>query len=87
MATMREGRVHDGDDWDDAAYLHDTHELETELHCAGLRPVQVVGVEGPVGAWARRDPALNEDALEIAQVSETAMAEASINLLACGTKA
>jgi hypothetical protein len=87
MATMRDGRVHDGDDWDDAAYLHDTHELETELHCAGLRPVQVVGVEGPVGAWARRDPALNDDALEIARVSETAMAEASIHLLACGTKA
>lgn len=87
MTTMRDGRVHGADSWDDAAYLHDTQELETELQCAGLREVQVVGVEGPVGAWARRDPALNNNALEIARVAETAMAEASIHLLACGTKA
>jgi SAM-dependent methyltransferase len=87
LATMRDGRVHGGDDWDDAAYLHDTRELEAELHTAGLHQVQVVGVEGPVGAWARRDSALNADALEIARVAETAMAEASIHLLACGTKA
>ncbi|PRY19157.1 ubiquinone/menaquinone biosynthesis C-methylase UbiE [Pseudosporangium ferrugineum] len=86
MATMRDGRVVGGDAWDDAAYLHDVRELETELQAAGLRQVQVVGVEGPVGAWARRDPALNGDALEIARVAETAMAEASIHLLACGTK-
>lgn len=87
MATMRAGRVHGGDAWDDAAYLHDVRELETELQTAGLHQVQVVGVEGPVGAWARRDPALNSDALDIARVVETAMAEASIHLLACGTKA
>lgn len=87
MATMHDGRVHGGDAWDDAAYLHDTRELETELLDAGLRQVQVVGVEGPVGAWARRDPGLNGDVLEIARVAETAMAEASIHLLACGTKA
>lgn len=86
MATMRDGRVHGGDAWDDAAYLHDVRELETELQSAGLRQVQVVGLEGPVGAWARRDPTLNSDALDIARVAETAMAEASIHLLACGTK-
>jgi hypothetical protein len=86
MATMRDGLVHGGDAWDDAAYLHDPRELETELHGAGLRQVQVIGVEGPVGAWARRDPALNDDALEVARVAETAMAEASIHLLATGTK-
>nr|WP_245666031.1 methyltransferase domain-containing protein [Actinoplanes subtropicus] len=86
MATMRDGRVHGGNAWDDAAYLHDTRELETELHDAGLRQVQVVGVEGPVGAWARRDPALNAHVLEIARATEIAMAEASIHLLARGTK-
>jgi SAM-dependent methyltransferase len=86
LATMRDGRVHDGDAWDDVAYLHDTRELETELHAAGLRHVRVVGVEGPAGAWARLDPALNGDALEIARAAETAMAETSIHLLACGTK-
>jgi SAM-dependent methyltransferase len=87
LATMRHGHVDRGDGWDEVAYLHDTRELETELYAAGLQQVQVVGVEGPTGAWARRDPALNADALELARVAETAMAEASIHLLACGIKA
>jgi SAM-dependent methyltransferase len=51
---------------------------------ARVREVQVVGVEGPVGAWARADPALNDAALDIARVAESAMAAASIHLLACG---
>lgn len=84
---MRDGRAHGGDAWDDTAYLHDTRELETELHSAGLRQVQIVGVEGPGGAWARRDPALNGDSLEIARVADAALAEASIHILARGTKA
>ena len=87
LASMRHGRVDDGDAWDQVAYLHDTHELATELRTAGLHHVQVVGVEGPSGAWARRDPALNADALQLARVAETAMAEASIHLLTCGIKA
>ncbi|MET3429573.1 SAM-dependent methyltransferase [Actinoplanes tereljensis] len=86
VASMRHGHVEEGDGWDRVAYLHDTRELETELRTAGLHHVQVVGVEGPTGAWARRDPALNAGALELARVAETAMAEASIHLLACGTK-
>jgi len=87
LTTMRHGHVDGGDAWDDVAYLHDTRELETELHAAGLQRVQIVGVEGPAGAWARRNPALNANALEVARVAETAMAEASIHLLAYGIKA
>jgi hypothetical protein len=36
MATMLDGRVDGGDAWDGVAYLHDTRELETELHASGL---------------------------------------------------
>jgi len=86
LKSMRHGRVDGGDDWDHVAYLHDPSELETELHAAGLRRIQVLGVEGPAGAWARQDPTHNGHALELARVAETAMAEASIHLLACGTK-
>jgi hypothetical protein len=74
------------DGGDGVVYLHDSRELETELHTSGLREVRVVGVEGPVGAWARLDPTLNGDALEIARTAETAMAVTSIHLLACGVK-
>jgi SAM-dependent methyltransferase len=86
MTSMRDGRVDSADAWDRVAYLHDTRELELELDVAGLREVRVLGVEGPIGAWARRDPALNGHALELARVAESAMAETSIHLLACGTK-
>jgi SAM-dependent methyltransferase len=86
LTSMRRGRVDHGDAWDRAVYLHDTDQLEAELRAAGLHQVQVVGVEGPAGAWARRDPALNAHAVELAQVAETAMAEASIHLLARGIK-
>jgi SAM-dependent methyltransferase len=84
--SMRHGRVNGGDDWDDVAYLHDPGELESELHAAGLGQTQVVGVEGPTGAWARQDPSLNPNALELARLAETALAGASIHLLAHGTK-
>jgi SAM-dependent methyltransferase len=86
LASMRDGHVDEAGPWDQVVYLHDTRELETELGAAGLLDVHVVGVEGPLGAWARRDPALNSKALDIARVAETAMAEASIHLLASGTK-
>jgi SAM-dependent methyltransferase len=86
LATMRDGYVGAGDTWDEVAYLHDTHELAAELTAAGLHDVTVVGVEGPAGAWARRDPALNAHALELARIAEAAMAETSIHLLARGVK-
>jgi SAM-dependent methyltransferase len=86
LASIRDGRVDNATGWDGVAYLHDTHELDTELQTAGLRQVHVVGVEGPVGAWARLDPELNGEALEIARAAETATADASIHLLACGIK-
>ncbi|WP_212993285.1 class I SAM-dependent methyltransferase [Actinoplanes auranticolor] len=86
MATLRHGHVEGGDSWDEVAYLHDPGELAAELTTARLHDVEVVGVEGPAGAWARRDPALNAHALELARAAETALAGASIHLLARGTK-
>jgi SAM-dependent methyltransferase len=56
LSTMLDGRVDSGDAWDNVAYLHDPRELEAELQASGLREVRVVGVEGPIGAWARLDP-------------------------------
>jgi SAM-dependent methyltransferase len=86
LASMRDGRVDGGDTWDEVAYLHDPGELAAELTAAGLADPRVVGVEGPAGAWARRDPALNDHALELARLAETTMAETSIHLLVTGTK-
>jgi SAM-dependent methyltransferase len=85
LASMRDGRV-DGDSWDQVAYLHDPAELAAELQAVDLHRVSVVGVEGPAGAWARRDPGLNDHALDFARLAETTMASASIHLLATGTK-
>jgi SAM-dependent methyltransferase len=86
LTSMRFGYVAGPDPWDTTVYLHDVHELELELEAAGFLDVRVVGVEGPLGAWARRDPSLNSKAIEVARVAETAMAEASIHLLAVATK-
>ena len=87
MATLRHGHVEGGDSWDEVAYLHDPDELAAELAAARLAQVEVLGVEGPAGAWARNDPALNAHALELAQAAERAMAAASIHLLARGVRA
>jgi hypothetical protein len=78
--------VDGGDAWDGVAYLHDTPELAAELRTAGLSQIEVAGVEGPAGAWARRDPALNANALELARAAETAIPDSSIHLLAYGRK-
>jgi SAM-dependent methyltransferase len=86
LATMQAGRVEGGDAWDEVAYLHDPADLATELRTAGLTEVEVLGVEGPAGAWARRDPALNAHALDLARAAESAMPGASIHLLAKGKK-
>jgi len=86
LTTMRHGHVQDGDAWDQAVYLHDVDELRCELELVGLQQIQVVGVEGPAGAWARMDPSLTGHALELARVAETALAAASIHLLACGIR-
>ncbi|HCT80752.1 MAG TPA: SAM-dependent methyltransferase [Micromonosporaceae bacterium] len=86
LTTMRHGHVDDGDAWDQSVYLHDTEELRAELETAGLQKVHVAGVEGPAGAWARRDPSLNGRALELARAAETELAATSIHLLASGTR-
>jgi SAM-dependent methyltransferase len=86
LAMMRDGRA-DGDGaWDAVTYRHDPVELRTEVCAAGFTDVEVIGVEGPAGAWARRDPDLNDHAIQLAREAETTMAACSIHLLAFGTK-
>ncbi|GHJ47053.1 hypothetical protein Cs7R123_43950 [Catellatospora sp. TT07R-123] len=86
LAVMRYGRDADGDAWDRCTYRHDPDELRAEVQAAGFGDVQVVGVQGPAGAWARRDPALHEHAIELAREAEVAMAACPIHLLAYGVK-
>lgn len=86
LAMMRDSQAANGDSWDRCTYRHDPAELHTELEAAGFAHVRVVGVEGPAGAWARRDPALHEHAVELAREAEVAMAACSIHLLAYGVK-
>ncbi|WP_250003675.1 class I SAM-dependent methyltransferase [Actinoplanes sp. M2I2] len=87
LASVRHGRVEDATTtWDEVAYLHDSRELATELETAGLHRVEVVGVEGPTGEWARRDPSLNAGTLELARLAEATIPDASIHLLARGAK-
>ncbi|WP_344129559.1 class I SAM-dependent methyltransferase [Luedemannella flava] len=85
LTSMRAGHVEDGDAWDQVVYLHDVNELATELTAAGLRDAQVLGVEGPIGAWARVHPQLNPHALRLAERAEVALAATSIHLLATAT--
>lgn len=86
LAMMRDGRAEGDGDWDAVTYRHDPAELQAEVDAAGFIKVEVVGVEGPAGAWARRDPALNNIAIQLAREAETAMAACSIHMLAFATK-
>jgi SAM-dependent methyltransferase len=86
LKTMRDGHVPDGDDWERCVYLHDAGELAAELTTAGFGEVAVVGVEGPIGPWARKDPTLHQHAMDLARQAETELAACSIHLLACGTR-
>lgn len=87
LAMMRHGRAAQGDDrWDLCTYRHDPEEFTAELEAGGFRGVQVVGVQGPIGAWARRDPALHDHAMELARAAESAMAGCSIHMLGYGVK-
>jgi SAM-dependent methyltransferase len=65
--------LEDGRDPDGAVfYLHDPVELREELAAAGLADVLVLGVEGPLGAYARLDASLSDTAIEAARIAESA---------------
>jgi SAM-dependent methyltransferase len=85
LMSLQEGHVRDHDAWDTCAYLHTPSELTDELRIAGFTNVEIVGVEGPIGPWARLDPALNDHALEIARAAENDPG-ASIHMLARAAK-
>lgn len=87
LATMPNGRVDEGDAWDAVAYLHDTHgnsNLSYSRQDSATCAWSVLRV--PLALGHVIDPVLDRDALEIARAAETAMAETSIHLLACGIK-
>lgn len=83
---MRDGRAEGDGEWDAITYRHDPAELQVEITNAGFADVAVVGVEGPAGAWARRDAALHTIAIELAREAETTMAACSIHIIGFGTK-
>lgn len=83
-AVLRTGRDADGDDFDQVSYNHDPGEFLAELEAAGLREAEVIGVEGPLGAAAREDTALNAYALRVADAAESLAPHLSIHLLGRG---
>ncbi|ASO21509.1 SAM-dependent methyltransferase [Actinoalloteichus hoggarensis] len=83
-AILRTGRDVAGSDFDRVSYNHDPGELVTELETAGLRDVEILGVEGPLGAAARVDTRLNDYALRTARIAESLAPHLSIHLLGRG---
>ena len=84
LAVLRHGHDDAGDAFDRISYNHDPEELRRELVECGLSGVEVVGVEGPLGASARQDPTLNGVALDAARIAQTTAPHLSIHLLAHG---
>ena len=60
------------------------HQLRAEFIEAGLLDIDVIGVEGPLGSFARQDPELNQVAISAARASEHLAPHLSLHLLACG---
>lgn len=75
-----------GDAFDRVSYNHDPEELREELVAAGLADVQVLGIEGPLGAQARLDASLADTAISAARIAEVRAPHFSIHLLARGIK-
>lgn len=85
LATvLRYGHDAAGDAFDQISYNHDPDELRQELVAAGLNAVEVLGVEGPLGSFARRNPELNDLAQATARLAEHAAPHLSLHLLARG---
>lgn len=82
LRVLAHGRDAEGDAFDLVSYHHDPQELHEELVAAGLVDVLVLGVEGPLGAEARRDVSLADTALAAARTAEARAPQLSIHLLA-----
>ena len=75
-----------GDAFERVCYRHDPAELRGELSAAGLRDVRVVGVEGPLGAFAREDLGMYPAAMAAAAIAEASAPHLSLHLLAYGSR-
>jgi len=84
VTVLRHGHDADGSAFDRVAYNHDPAELRHELTAAGLDAVEVLGVEGPLGSFARQNAELNDVALVTARLAEQDAPHLSLHLLARG---
>jgi SAM-dependent methyltransferase len=84
LAVAEHGHDPHGNAFDRVSYRHDPAELRTEMDGAGLVSVDIVGVEGPLGAFAHENPDLNTTALGLARLAEAAAPHLSLHLLARG---
>ena len=83
-AVLSGGNDPNGTDFDRVSYNHDPAEFETELQAANLRDIEVLGIEGPLGAAAREDTGLNDYAIRTARIAERHAPHLSIHLLGRG---
>jgi ubiquinone/menaquinone biosynthesis C-methylase UbiE len=84
VQVLIHGHDTEGDAFDRISYNHDPDQLRAEFKAADLTEVQVVGIEGPLGAFAREDPELHEIAIHTARMAETLAPHLSIHILAFG---
>jgi SAM-dependent methyltransferase len=82
LHVLERGHDVEGDAFDLVSYNHDPEELHGELVAAGLTDVLVLGLEGPLGAEARRDISLAETAVAAARIAEARAPHLSIHMLA-----
>lgn len=85
-AIMTNGYDELGGDWHACTYHHTPAELAAEVERAGFTHPDVLGVEGPLGALARREPSLVDAAIRLAVEAEHEAPALSIHLLAIATK-
>jgi ubiquinone/menaquinone biosynthesis C-methylase UbiE len=86
LRILANGQDIEGDKFDLSSYNHDPTELQNELVAAGLDSVIILGIEGPLGADARVNPALADVAIKAARIAEKQAPHLSIHLLAAGVK-
>jgi SAM-dependent methyltransferase len=84
LRLLEQGHDADGNAFDQTSYNHDPGQLRAELVEAGLVDIEVIGVEGPLGSFARQDPQLNHAAVRAARASEYLAPHLSLHLLARG---
>jgi SAM-dependent methyltransferase len=84
LRLLQQGHDADGNAFDQTSYNHNPDQLRAELAHSGVVDVDVVGVEGPLGSFARQDPALNQVAINAARAAEHLAPHLSLHLLARG---